>query len=302
MKYVLLIGSIICLLYLREALVLLKGPQDIMALAANEIDESFVRVDLNSIFGLYMEDKSIKDKTGYEYVVSIGENKRMIGIRAEGKLRFDLSPIVDRTEQLLEEGKLEGESQMQLLGIMREMTSEEKIEYDKLIVDLPLDASQELEILPYILLPSETPFGDTEGVYMWAGIGSLLVLIVIYQIIKAILGGYQIGLKRQLRQMGETEAGKVRKDYMESRSFDGDIKVGEKYTYCHEGAKTCFFPTVDIQGLYMEDSKKQKEKGVFRKDLYIRLKDGSQYRIKGDHSGQVINYYKEFYPDIKFDF
>lgn len=302
MKYLLLIGSIICLLFLGEAIILLKGPQDIMTLAQNEIDQSFVMVELNSVFGLSMADTSIQNEPTDEYVVSIGENKRMICISAEWKLRSELLPIRDRTKQLLEEGKLEDESQMQLFGIMRKMTSEEKIKYDKFIDELSSDISQNLEILPYILLESDTPFGDSEGVYLWAGIGSLLVLIVIYRIIKAILGGYQISLKRQLRQLGEVEASKIRKDYMESQSFGGDIKVGEKYTYCHKGAKTYFFPTIDIQGLYMEDASKQKNKLISRKDLYIKLKDGSLYCIKGKHSGQVINYYKEFYPDIKFTF
>lgn len=301
-KYVLLIGIIICLLFLREAITLLKGPQDIMTLAPNEIDNSFVMVELNSVFGLSMEDVSIQNKPAYEYVVSIGENKRMICIRAERKLRSELLPIRDRTKQLLEEGKLEDESQMQLLGIMRKMTSEEKIKYDKFVAELSLDVSQNLEILPYILLPSDTPFGDAGGVYLWAGLGSLLIFIVIYRVIKAILGGYQISLERQLRQLGETETNKIRKDYMESQSFGGDIKVGEKYTYCNKGAKTCFFPTVDILGLYIEDVRKQKKKWIFRKDLYIKLKDGSLYRISGERSGQVINYYKEFYPDIKFNF
>lgn len=289
MKYLLLIGSIICLLFLREAIVLLKGSQDIMTLAQNEIDNSFVIVELNSVFGVSMEDKSIKDKTAFGYAVSIGDNKRMICIRAEQKLRSKLLTI------------REDEPPMQLLGIMRKMTSEEKIKYDKFIAELSLDVSQNLEILPYILLPSDTPFGDTVGVYLWAGLGSLLIFIVIYRVIKAILGGYQISLKRQLRQLGETEANKIRKHYMESQSFGGDIKVGEKYTYCHKGAKTCFFPTVDILGICIEDASKQKNKLISRKDLYIKLKDGSLYCIKGKHSGQVINYYKEFYPDIKFD-
>lgn len=225
----------------------------------------------------------------------------MICIRAQNKLRYDLLPIIDRTEQLLEDGKLEDESQMQLFGIMREMTSEEKIYYDKFIAELSLDVSQRLEILPYILLPSDTPFGDNEGVYLWAGTGFLLVFIVLYKIIKAILGGYQISLKRRLRQLGETESDKIRKDYMESRSLKGDIKVGENYTYCHKGAETCFFSTEDILGLSIEDASKQKNNLISRKDLYIKLKDGSLYRIRGNHSGQVINYYKEFYPDIKFD-
>lgn len=300
MKYVLLIGIIICLLFLREAIVLLKGPQDIMSLASNEIDNSFVKVDLNSVFGLSMEDVLIKNKPAYQYVISIGENKRVICIRAERKLRAELLPIRDRTKQLLDEGKLEDESHMQLLGVMRKMSPEEKIKFDKFVAELPLDVSQNLEILPYILLPSDTPFGNAEGVYLWAGIGILLIFIVIYRVIKASLGGFQISIKRQLRQLGEAEANNIRKDYMEGQSFSGDIKVGEKFTYCHKGAKTCYFPTTDIMGLCIEDSMKQKKKWIFRKDLYIKLKDGSQYCIRGEFSGQVINYYKEFYPDIKF--
>lgn len=302
MKYVLLIGILICLFFLREAITLIKGPQDIMTLAPNDLDNAFVMVDLNSVFGLSMEDALIQNKPAYQYVVSIGENKRMICIRAERELRAELLPIRDRTKQLLEEGKLEDESQMQLLGLMKKMSAEEKIKYDKFISELPIDVRERFEILPYILLPSDTPFGDAGGVYLWAGIGSSLILIMIYRVLKAIFGGYQITIKRQLRQLGAEEANKIRKDYMESRSFGGDIKVGEKYTFCHKGAKTCLFTTAEITGLYLEDARKQKKKWVFRKDLYIKLKDGSLYRVSGERSGQVINYYKEFYPDIKFTF
>lgn len=302
MKYVFLLGIIICLIFLHDGITLLKGPQDIMTLAPNEIDNAFVLVDLNSVFGLSMEDVSIENKPAYQYVVSIGGNKRVICIRAERKLRAELLPIRDRTTQMLEKGKIEDMSQMQLLGIMRKMSSEEKNEFDKFIALLPLEYRQNLEILSYILLPSDTPFGNESGVYLWSGIGVLLIFTVIYRIIKAILGGYQINIKRNLRQLGETEANKISKDYMDSQSFSGDIKVGKIYTYCHKGAKTCFFPTADILGLYIEDSWIQKKKWIFRKDLFIKLKDGSQYRISAEQSGQVINHYKEFYPEIKFTF
>jgi hypothetical protein len=221
MKYIFLIGSIFCLLFLEEAIILLKGPQDIMTLGTDKINESFVMVELNSVFGMSMEDKTFPDKPAFVYVVSIGENKKMICLRARHKLRYELTPIINRTEELLELGKLENEAQMQLSGIMREMTHVEKVNYDKFIGELSLSSelSQNIEILPYILLPSDTPFGDNEGVYLWAGTGSFLLFIVIYRLIKAILGGYQINIKRQLKQLGELEANKIKKDYLESQSF-----------------------------------------------------------------------------------
>lgn len=296
MIVLIILGAIISFEFSGDAITLLKGPKDLMTLTDDEMNNAYVSVDINSVFDSFSFDNSIRDSAANLFGISTGENQVFLAIRANSVLQAKLRPIQQQTSDLLKEGRFDNTSKLSLIGVLANMTDKEKESFYESLSQYNIDLEHN-KIISYVLLPGDNPFGnDKVGVYLWGGVGAALLGLVAIRLIYGILGGYQRKVTDKLRGMNEIQKAEIEKDYKESKGFSGDIRIGSTYIFCYKGARTEVFTAEEMKGIFIQNAKIQRKKGVTKLDLIIKLVNGSQYRIVGEETGNIISYLKEHFP------
>lgn len=297
MKAVIIIAILLCLLFFKETISLFQGPKDILTISQNNMDNRLVTVELNAIYESFMSDKSGGISVN-NFLASFNGNQTYFAVQANNRIHKDIAPLQQQTLDMLNANEKRDMSKLKLTGILRKMNTQEKEAYDNYLLEKGIERDASTGILPYILQTAYKTYNDSFGLILWGGSGIILLMLVIIRVIIALAGGYQKDLKKQLLNLEPEKVSLINKEYEESMVFQGEIRIGCTYTFCHKGVKTVIFPIEDIQGIYVQKAKIQRRKDVIKNDLFIRVKSGEKYKITGMDPGHIINYYKEKHPEI----
>lgn len=299
MRTPLIIGIFISIIFLGNAITLLKGASNILDLSEKEMNNAYVYINVNSIFDSFWTDRSVSGKVATFHGISTDNNEVILAIRTSSRQHLKLGAIQFQTENYLKEGKLDNTEKIVIVGLLTRMTDAEENAFHESLIEKGIDLENR-RIHNYILLPGDNPFGNNKsGVYLWGGVGAALLLMVVFQIIYGVFGGYQRKIKKSLRLLSDDKRAEIDKEYEGSESFSGDIRIGNTYTFCHKGARTEVFVAADVKGIYVQKAKIQRKKGETKFDLIIKLKDGINIKVLGKETGRIITYYKEHYPMLK---
>ncbi|WP_066714540.1 DUF6709 family protein [Clostridium sp. Marseille-P299] len=297
MKAVIIIAIILCFVFAKETISLFQRPKDILTISENNMDNKLVSVEIDAIYTSFMSDKSAGIPAN-DFLASYNGHKTYFAVQADYRLHNFMSSLQQQTLEMLKGNETKGTSTLKFSGILRKMNTQEKEAFDKYLVEQGIELDASTEILPYILQTTYKAYNDPFILLLWGGSGIVLFLIIIIRVIKALTGGYQRNFKRQLANLNKEQVSYIKKEYEEGKAFQGDIRIGNTYTFCHKGAKTVVFPVEDIQGIYAQKAKIQRKKDEFKNDLFIQVKNGQKYKITGMDTGNIINYYKEKHPEM----
>ncbi len=319
----LVIGLGLFVYHIPGVITMIKGPVPFEELEFDEIKDQYVTVNYNLNWGTFAEETTTTTRNGVK--VSEGVSARMDVILVGGiekyfeedtyfqfigisipKKYFNQAKVVDRnTEEffkLLQEYYYDYSiSDQDLLDLVKDNyqwtgqicpLDDEMMGYYKDFFEYDGYTDEDIKAYcaPYYIKLNAVKQGMCSTVIVFTILGFILTVIGLFMLIKALRGGYQKNLVKQLNKNSATQISKVETDYQCATEFCKNVKMGRSFLFSMVSATTEVIPLDKMLWVYIHQTNNKTYFVTVSKDysLYINMDDGKRYIIPARNEEEAM--------------
>lgn len=281
---------------------LFKNPVNIDEIPYRELDDSYVKIDINKIEGTYAwygaEGGEGQEAEMYErYCVYVVDEDKYLGVRITGKYLDKVQSMYDAFEELGEDkagemnfGTLSGtvhkyqKVDESLYKFLCEWVKERVLEKPSPIAD-PYSVKEEEftpdqlayfaeHVLPYIMEVDYLGAHSRTVVCLASAAAAIFLLTALALALTMAFGVWSKPVRKLVAEQGLDA---VEKDYAEGTNICAALHVGHNYTWWFKKAKTEVIKTSDIIWAYPRS--RRLEGGRLRWLIVLKTEDKREYGI-----------------------
>lgn len=233
-------------------------PSDLQKVTSLDMEGSYVEGNINYLYGEYMETASYKDdvKKDTESVSMIifpGSSNGYIGVEIPKNQIDAYEAALESCYSNYDNSNYTINPAFHVSGTIVKMSSEEQQYYQDFLNQLGADGSDTQTFAPYVLkvgcIGDSTPL----SVFIVFGLGLLLVMVFVFQLIRALRGYYQKDLDAFITSFPDQngEYRKISEFYHTVAPVNG-IYVNNEYVMFQDGKYSRIYRPWDIVWIYKE--------------------------------------------------
>lgn len=259
----LIAGIVLLVIFGPDCLKVLKGPMDFKNLTADDLEKKpYVVIDYDFNYGCFAEETSTQTRNGVKvssrssgmvYAITIpdirsyfnsGDTMEFMGIYFGSKYYDDLEVIEDNVSNFSEkydewynDFSMTNEELFSTLdkyltvkGQVLPMDDTMLYYYNDMFEDYDYSSDEIRELChPYYIKVDGMQHGSIVSVCIFAGLGLVLVILMIILMIYGAKGGYLKSMKKALDQKGPAELERVSAEFETAISFGKNMRIGQNY-------------------------------------------------------------------------
>ncbi len=255
-----------------------KGPVKFEDLSKDEIKDQYVTMTFELTFGTYATETTTTTRNGvkvseresmqYHGVLIGGLDPYMytdklfeyIGLAIPSKYFTTVKTIDRNSDKFFEDYDLRHLStNMQVTGKIFPM-DDEMLRYYKKFFNYSDYTDEEFKqyCAPYYIKVDQLSHGDVNFVLAGNVLAVVLLVIAIYMLVRALTGGYQSKLIKDLKAQGDMELQRAETDFESAAEPVKGFKVGRSYLFDCSSAKTKLYPLRQVAWAYTHQTNHQK--------------------------------------------
>ncbi len=255
-----------------------KGPVKFEDLSKDEIKDQYVTMTFELTFGTYATETTTTTRNGvkvseresmqYHAVLIGGLEPYMytdkmfeyIGLAIPSKYFTTVKTIDRNSDKFFEDYDLRHLStNMQVTGKIFPM-DDEMLRYYKKFFNYSDYTDEEFKqyCAPYYIKVDQLSHGDVNFVLAGNVLAVVLLVIAIYMLVRALTGGYQSKLIKDLKAQGDMELQRAETDFESAAEPVKGFKVGRSYLFDCSSAKTKLYPLRQVAWAYTHQTNHQK--------------------------------------------
>ncbi len=230
-----------------DYLVLLKGPQNLNEMTADEIVEgAYVKGTIKLIYGSYANTTQTKNGdskvVSEEYVIPVGESEYM-GLVAGGSDMEKSRILLNESDMYLDDQSYEITSSFDVKGTIKRMDAESLMYYHEALGYDEMNAQDQELFLPYCLQAGKIGSQDLSSLVIFTIFAVLFLGLALFFLIRALSGSSQKMLKQYCgAHVGADE--KIEQFYRTTKPVNG-LRVNHNYLLGSTADGNAIFLTPD---------------------------------------------------------
>ena len=259
----LIAGIVLLVIFGPDCLKVLKGPMDFKDLTADDLEKKpYVVIYYDFNYGCFAEETSTQTRNGRKissrsagmvYAITIpdirsyfesGDTMEFMGIYFGSKYYDDLEVIEDnindfsdKYDEWYNNYSMTNEELFSTLdkyltvkGQVLPMDNTMLYYYKDMFEEYGYSSDEIMELChPYYIKVDGMQHGSVVSVCIFAGLGLVLIILMIVLMVYAANGGYLKSMKKALEKKGSAELERVCAEFDSGVDFNKDLKVGRNY-------------------------------------------------------------------------
>ncbi len=290
------VAAVFCGISVPDYLLLLKGPQNLDEMTADEIGNGlYVKGTISFIYGSYANTTKTQngnsEVVSEEYVIPVGENSYM-GLVTSGSDMEKSRTLLNESEMYMDDQSYEITGSFEVTGTIRTMDSESLRYYRDALGYDEMGSEDQALFLPYYLQAGKIGSGDFGSLIFFTILGVLFLVLAVVFLVRALSGSGQKMLKQYCgAHVGADE--KLEQFYRTTEPVNG-LRVNHNYLLGSTAdGNAIFLTTDDLVWAYTHVTRTRMYGLITVGKTYVvalRTRDGKQHmhRVKNENQAKEV--------------
>ncbi|MBD5453298.1 MAG: hypothetical protein HDR30_03085 [Lachnospiraceae bacterium] len=282
----------------------LTGGKNLDSIPKSEMNDVIAGSEINVVYDCFAEYETSEGKIYDYYVIPYGEEDFMAVCVGESKIA-QMDSICDDTWEVLLGNSESLDKTVSVKGNVRAMDGDELYYYKEWFRAMEYSDDEMAEYaLNYVL--EDGMFANSIGparLYVMTAISLILIIVAIYLLIKAFLGGYLKEIKKDFEQSGLSES-QIVSDYQSANVISKNIRIGRLFTYNAVSTSPRVYLNKNMAWAYLYRTKHYRN-GIYTGSSYNVLifeangtNQIADIAVKKKFSEQILEYYANNFPHM----
>lgn len=282
----------------------LTGGKNLDSIPRSEMYDVIAYSEINAVYDCFAEYETSNGEIFDYYVIPYGEEGFIAVCVGESKIE-QMDSICDDTWEVILGNSESLDKTVSVKGNVRVMDGDELYYYKDLLRTLGYSDDEMAEYaINYVL--EDGMFANSISplrLYVMTAISLVLIVVAIFLLIKAFLGGYLKEIKKDFEQSGLSE-GQIVSDYQSAKVISKNIRIGRLLTYNAVSTSPRVYLNKNMAWAYLYRTKHYRN-GIYTGSSYNILifeangtNQIADIAVKKKLSEQILEYYANNFPHM----